>query len=159
MKDSELGQSSIGSWCPHPDGDLIGSQVSGAQLFQSYPKCLRARLCCFVFALLTVQYISSQEWFSHGLSGWYFYLNSLLSVTLNISIFLTAYPTNRSSFLLYSSHLPASLRTFTSFIHPETSVPQAQQAFLFFAEVSEIVRTHTLMRSLGQIAQFLVQPS
>lgn len=140
MKDFELGQSSIGSWCPHSDSDLIGDQVSyqtsGAQLFHSYLKCLRSRLYCFVFTLLTIQYIPSQEWFSRGLSGWYFYLNSLLSVTLNISVFLTAYPTVRSSFLLYSSHLSAPLRTFTSFIHPEKSVPQAQQAFLVFGEVS-----------------------
>lgn len=119
---------------------------------------LRSRLCCFVFTPLTIQCISLQECFSHGPSGCCFYLNSFLSVTLNISIFLTAYPANRSSFLLYSSHLSAPLRSFTSFSHPEKSVPQAQQAFLF-AEVSETVHMCTLMRSLRQIAQFLVQPS
>lgn len=86
-------------------------------------------------------------------------LPSLLSVTLNVHIFLTAYPSKRSSFLLYSSRISAWLHTFTSSIHPEKSVPRAQQARLIFAEVSEIVHTYTPTVSLGQIAQFLAQPS
>jgi len=65
MKGSELGQSSIPNWCPHPDSDLIEAQVcyqiSGAQLIHSYLNCLMSKLCCFVFTLLTIQYISSQD--------------------------------------------------------------------------------------------------
>lgn len=63
--------------------------------------------------------------------------------------FLTVYPTNRSSFLLYSSCLSAMLHSFTSLLHPEKSVPQAQQAFLFSAEASEVVHTYHADDNLG----------
>lgn len=94
--------------------------ISGAQLIHNYLKCLnvQALLLCFHTAHSPI-YLTSIVLFW---SIWMVLLPSLLSVTLNISVFLTAYPTSRSTFLLYSSYLSAPLHTFMSFIHPSREV-------------------------------------